>query len=69
MKEFEERNEELKNGKWKDGWHKFCESKRDDYTKIIMGNDIDNIAHYLDCEAHTDVWHELFPTWNHTNEK
>lgn len=69
LKEFEERNEELKNGKWKDGWHKFCESKRDDYTKIIMGNDIDNIAHYLDCEAHTDVWHELFPTWNHTNEK
>ena len=25
-------------------------------------------AHYLDCEAHTDVWRELYPTWNHTNE-
>jgi hypothetical protein len=26
-------------------------------------------GHYLDCEAHTDVWRELFPTYNHTNEK
>ena len=26
-------------------------------------------AHYLDCEAHMDVWRELFPTWNLTNEK
>jgi hypothetical protein len=25
-------------------------------------------CHYLDCEAHTDVWRELFYTWNHTNE-
>jgi pimeloyl-ACP methyl ester carboxylesterase len=25
-------------------------------------------AHYLDCEAHTDVWRELFKTANHTNE-
>ena len=28
-----------------------------------------HFAHYLDCEAHTDVWRELFKTWNHTNEK
>ena len=26
-------------------------------------------AHYLDCESHTDVWRELCPTWNQTNEK
>ncbi len=25
-------------------------------------------SHFLDCEAHTDVWRELFPTWNATNE-
>ena len=24
-------------------------------------------GHYLDCEAHTDVWRELFKTYNHTN--
>jgi signal recognition particle GTPase len=28
-----------------------------------------HFAHYLDCEAHTDVWRELYPTWNLTNEK
>lgn len=26
-------------------------------------------GHYLDCEAHTDVWRELFQTANMTNEK
>ena len=26
-------------------------------------------AHFLDCEAHTDVWRELFKTYNQTNEK
>ena len=30
---------------------------------------IKKFAHYLDCEAHTDVWRELYPTWNQTNEK
>ena len=24
-------------------------------------------GHMLDCEAHTDVWRELFPSWNLTN--
>lgn len=24
---------------------------------------------FADCEAHTDVWRELFPTANQTNEK
>ena len=69
INKFEQRNEEIKNGKWKDGWNEFCESKRSFYTDILTGNDLDNIAHYLDCEAHTDVWRELFPTWNQTNEK
>lgn len=25
-------------------------------------------AHYLDAEAHIDVLHELYKTWNHTNK-
>ena len=29
----------------------------------------DLFGHFLDCEAHTDVWRELFPTYNLTNEK
>ena len=26
-------------------------------------------AHYLDCEAHTDVWRELFPSWHITERE
>ncbi len=75
MSEFNERNEELKNGKWQDGWHAFCmEPERQCYYDALNGfvngseKDIQFFAHYLDCEAHTDVWRELFPTWNATNE-
>jgi hypothetical protein len=28
----------------------------------------EKFAHYLDCEAHLDVWMELFKTHNHRNE-
>ncbi len=75
MDAFEKRNEELKSGEWKRGWHDFCESVRDRYIENI-GNagcpnstETDNavFGHFLDCEAHTDVWRELFPTWNMTN--
>ena len=75
MSAFEKRNEELKTGEWKKGWHDFCVSMQDRYIENI-GNagrpestETDNavFGHYLDCEAHTDVWRELFPTWNQTN--
>jgi len=77
MSEFKKRNGELLTGEWKKGWHDFCESMRDYYTTPIKNacNDdssyTDNhyFAHFLDCEAHTDVWRELFPTANKTNEK
>ena len=77
MSGFVKRNEELQNGKWKDGWHAFCEKVKEDY-KAVNGNACtpesadwqnDLFGHYLDCEAHTDVWRELFKTYNHTNEK
>lgn len=74
---FEKRNEELKNGEWKAGWHAFCESVKEIYLTVIRESYQDgaserrnaNFAHYLDCEAHTDVWRELCPTYNATNEK
>ncbi len=75
MNEFASRNEELKNGKWLDGWHEFCVGKSALYKQIASlykedatEKDKHLFAHYLDCEAHTDVWRELFKTWNHTNE-
>lgn len=75
MESFAKRNEELQNGKWREGWHAFCVSMQETYLKSIANaarpesTEIDNavFGHYLDCEAHTDVWRELFPTWNQTN--
>lgn len=77
MKAFNERNEILKNGKWKEKWHEFCVKNSVNYMNAISNaftEKSDNInnelfSHYLDCEAHTDVWREILPTWNHTNEK
>ena len=77
MDDFNKRNNELKTGEWKKGWHDFCVERRgvyDSTLKNISGTDTDThdtqlFAHFLDCEAHTDVWRELYPTWNQTNEK
>lgn len=69
MSEFEKRNEEIKSGEWEKGWNAFCKYKEADYREVILKGDLDHFGHYLDCEAHTDVWRELFKTWNHTNEK
>ena len=73
----ETRNVELQNGKWQNGWHDFCMSMQDTYKGVLRGlctpetkeETTELFAHFLDCEAHTDVWRELFPTWNTTNEK
>ena len=73
---FYARSAELENGKWLDGWHEFCLSAKDFYNRVISECTTEStekqkqfFAHYLDCEAHTDVWKELYPTWNATNEK
>ena len=77
LEEFANRNEALQNGSWKDGWHTFCESVKESYLEILAkaaapgATEMENkhFGHYLDCEAHTDVWRELFPTANMTNER
>lgn len=70
MNAFIARNEELKNGKWKDGWRTFCHGAvKPNYIAAANGVEKpDLFSHYLDCEAHTDVWREIYPTWNLTNE-
>ena len=77
MDEFELRKSSVADGSWRDGWHDFCKSKEEVYVRTIRMACVDEsdekanhrFAHYLDCEAHTDVWRELFPTYNMTNEK
>ena len=74
---FEKRNEELNAGRWKEGWHEFCVSKQEYYLDVLANvmkpdsTETENgmFSHFLDCEAHTDVWRELFPSYNLTNEK
>ena len=74
MDGFEKRSAEMLDGSWRDGWHAFCtDPEREYYHRAISGvvdgeEGIQKFAHYLDCEAHTDVWRELYPTWNMTNE-
>ncbi len=57
---------------WMREWHSFCESLRGQYREAAACAFRDNpgehpaevFPHYLDCEAHTDVWRELYPTWH-----
>ena len=75
MDAFAKRNEELKSGEWKNGWHAFCVERSELYYSVLArtltpeatDEENDIFGHFLDCEAHTDVWRELFKTYNHTN--
>ena len=77
LADFEKRNAELASGAWIDGWRAFCEDMRPFYTEAVRNayadgaTEVQNhyFAHLLDCEAHTDVWREIFKTWNHSNCK
>ncbi len=75
LAEFAARNAQLLDGTWLTGWQKFCESQRESYTRAVVRvgetrepKHFEKFAHYLDCEAHLDVWMELFKTHNHRNE-
>ncbi len=68
--ELDQRSRTIQDGTWKEHWHAFCETVKVQYTKAAdASSNPDLFAHYLDCEAHSDVWRQLFPTWNQTNEK
>ena len=76
MEPFFERNEHMKSGQWEKGWQDFCQSVKDFYIETVNGvgktkseDACEYFAHYLDCEAHTDVWRELYKTANFSNEK
>ena len=58
--------------KWMDAWKTFCESMpyyidavRDAFTDIPEGDrTAQRFPHYLDCEAHLDVFMQLYKTWH-----
>lgn len=76
ISEFEKRNKSLVDGTWREGWHKFCKEMQKPYESVIARALLEEnpelnrqrFAHYIDCEAHLDVFKELFPSWNNTNE-
>lgn len=67
LSELKERSLSLKDGSYKERFREFC------FTKpgylFIPEEKREKFAHYLDCEAHTDVWREVYTTYNRTNEK
>ena len=73
---FESVSQTLKTDKWYDLWCDFCKENTEFFEDIARnfahaeeGNiHREYFAHFLDCEAHNDVWREIFKTWNHTNE-
>lgn len=76
LAELAQRSASLRDGTWQDGWHDFCLRVQNNYLKTVANAYADGctdrgnekFAHYLDCEAHTDVWRELFQTWHKTGE-
>ena len=71
---FRVRNNELTTDAWRAGWHAVCEENRSLYENSVKNTAKESedpiyrqvFAHYLDCEAHCDIYRELFPTWNKT---
>ena len=71
---FAARSEILQDEKaWLAQWEDFCQSKRDLYVGVVKNAYAEipegeecaqHFPHYLDCEAHLDVWKTLYQTWH-----
>ncbi len=68
-----ERSKTLVDGSYKKYFAEFCRDPKLAYyrfvEKALPERELERFAHYLDCEAHYDVWKELYKTYNYTNEK
>ena len=57
---------------WMEAWEAFCRSVpyyvdavKNAFRDVPEGEQCNQIfPHYLDCEAHLDVWHTLFKSWH-----
>ena len=66
LAELEERSQTLKDGSWYKHFRDFCLSLP--RYRYIPEEFKEKTAHFLDCEAHTDVMREVYQTYNITNE-
>ena len=66
ISELYERSASLNDGTWQDKWRKFALSQQ--RYKALPQELYEEIAHYFDCEAHTDACKEIYRTLNYTNE-
>ena len=77
MEAFKDRSKALESDLWLEGWEDFCKSVKETYlgsignayTKDSTERENEHFGHYLDCEAHTDVWRTICKTWHHEGDK
>ena len=67
LSELYERSKSLEDGTWEDMWRDFAEGQ--ERYRAFPNEMYEEIAHYFDCESHTDVCKEIYKTYNHTNER
>ncbi len=66
LNDFEERNKSLQDGTWYEKWRAFALSQE---RYLIVPKELkEELAHFFDCEAHTDACKEIYKTYNETNE-
>lgn len=73
MAAFAARNEALASGAWQAGWADFCRRKTPAYEAVVQNafgtvQQREQFASYLQCEAHLDVWMQMFQTWHQKGE-
>ncbi len=70
LSEMEERNKTLVDGSYKEKFAEFCQAQTfyRFLENYLTPEALERFKHYLDCEAHQDVWRELYKTKNHFNE-
>ena len=63
------RSESFKDGSWLEGWRAFVEEYKENYINSVKNayapdneRGLEVFAHYLDCEAHLDMYQEIYKT-------
>lgn len=69
MEGFFARSESFKDGSWLEGWRAFVEANKENYINSVKNayapdneRGLEIFAHYLDCEAHLDMYQEIYKT-------